>query len=144
MRKYNYREIRERGYEDSLLKNTNKTMISNFNKVAKWIETNCPHLNGKFKTSHDMYGWVTLVVEYGKAYLERGSHGYGFDIALSTTETATMTTGSCQSIPSAFLGKQFFKNEELEKFLKEWKDIKAKVIAENENQCNAYSDDFEA
>ena len=142
MRKYNYRQ-KENGYEHSLLENTNKTMINNFNKVAKWIKTNCPHLNGKFKTSHDMYGWVALVVEDGKAYLERGSHGYGFDIALSTTETATMTTGSCQSIPSAFLDKQFFRNDDLEKFLKEWKDIKRKVIAENENQRNAYSDDFE-
>jgi hypothetical protein len=144
MREYNYREIRERSCEDSLLKNTNKTMINNFNKVAKWIETNCPHLNGKFKTSHNMYGWVTLVVEDGKAYLECGSHGYGFDIALSATETATIVTGSCQTTPSAFLGKQFFKNDDLEKFLKEWKDIKRKVITENENQCNAYSDDFEA
>lgn len=144
MRNYRYCEIEERSYEKRMLEQTNKVLISNFNKVAQWIETHCPNLNGTFSCRHDPYYWVKLVVEDGKAYLEEGSHGYGFSTSLSSSETATFSRGSMQSIPYAYDGVQFFRNDRLEEFLKEWGTIKTRVIAENEVQSNVFSEHFEA
>lgn len=53
MRKYNFRNIEENSYERRMLGNTSKALISNFNKVAKWIEENCPNLNGEFRCKHN-------------------------------------------------------------------------------------------
>lgn len=144
MRKYDYRSIEERSYENRLLDNTNETLISNFNKVAQWVEDNCPHLNGEFSCRHNPYYWIQLVVENGKAYLEEGSHGYSFHIALSTTETAVKSTGSMQITPYAFNGIQFFRNDFMEEFLKQWASIKERIIAENKAQCAVFSEDFVA
>lgn len=144
MRKFFYRDIKDDCYARNLLEKSNKTLISNFNKVAKWIEENCPHLNGKFGCQHNPYYWIKLVVEDGKAYLEEGSHGYEYTLALSTTETATFSRGSMQSTPLAFQGIQFFRNKMLEEFLKQWQSIKEDVILENTLQRNVFSDDFKA
>lgn len=143
MRKFDYRDINEDAYERRLLANTNKVLIANFNKVAKWIEKNCPHLNGEFNCRHNTYYWIRLVVEDGKAYLEEGSHGYGYSMALSTTESATFTRGSMQCTPHAYKGHQFFRDDMLEEFLKQWKSIKEFVIAENAAQSSVFSTDFE-
>ena len=142
MREFNYRKLDD--YESRLLSQTPKVLVSNFNKVAKWITENCPNLNGEFECRHNPYYWIKLVVEDGKAYLECGSHGYGYDLALSTTETATFTRGSSQSTPNAFEGVQFFRSDRLEEFLSQWQEIKKLVISKNEVQCNVYSEDFEA
>ena len=131
-------------YEKNLLADTNPTLIRNFLRVCDWIATNCPNLNGIFNCSHDVYSWVRLVVEDGKTYLECGSHGWGWDIALSSTETAVMNPASMQKNPYAFKGNLFFKNNHLEKFLKEWSVIKQKVVDENNRQMLAFSDDFRA
>lgn len=144
MRKFDYRDINYDSYARRMLENTNKVLISNFNKVAKWIEENCPHLNGEFSCRHNPYYWIKLVVEDGKAYLEEGSHGYGYEMALSTTESATFARGSMQCTPHAFNGLQFFRNDRLEEFLKQWPSIKESVILENASQRNVFSDDFEA
>ncbi len=144
MRKYNFRNIEENSYERRMLGNTSKALISNFNKVAKWIEENCPNLNGEFRCKHNPYYWISLVVEDGKAYLEEGSHGYDYSVALSTTETATFSRGSQQRDPCAFIGVQFFRNDRLEEFLKQWRAIKEKVIAENALQESVFSEHFEA
>lgn len=144
MRRFNYRSIGDCCYEQRMLESTNKMLIANFNKVAKWIEENCPHLNGEFSCRHNPYYWIQLVVEDGKAYLETGSHGYGYSLALSTTETATLSSGSMQCTPHAFNGLQFFRNDRLEEFLKQWQSIKAEIIAENASQRNVFSDQFEA
>lgn len=155
MRKFSYKDIYEQGigtfsgklcYEHNVeldcYQNVNKSLIDNFNKVAHWIKENCPHLNGKFKCKHNPYYWISLVVEDGKAYLEEGSHGYGYSLALSTTETASFSRGSCQSMPYAFK-VQFFPNSRLEEFLKQWSEIKLKVKAEYDNQSYVLSDRFE-
>jgi hypothetical protein len=144
MRKFKYFELKENSYEMNLFENSNKTLISNFNKVADWIKTNCPNLNGEFRCRNNPYYWIALVVEDGKAYLEYGSHGYGYDIAMSQTETATFSRGSMQSISYAYDGIQFFRNDGLEEFLKQWDAIKEMVIAENKSQSNVFSDDFVA
>ena len=159
MRNYEYHDINELGhpssfvdgkahprfgYELRLMKETNRTMLENFNKVSQWIKKNCPHLNGVFKCRHDVYHWTTLVVEDGKAYLEHGSHGYGFSTALSIEETAVFSRGSMQRNAYAFKGVQFFPNSRLEEFLKQWPEIKQQVIAENSDQSTVYSDNFEA
>ena len=146
MRKYEYKHIKSASfvYEYGLLKRTNKTLVMNFNKIAKWIEENCPRLTAKFMAVENSRYWVKLIVESGKAYLEEGSWGYRFSTALSSSETAVMTAGSSQVIPYAFKGVQFFDNEKLEGFIKNWHTIKPKVINENEKQTNAYSEDFEA
>jgi hypothetical protein len=157
MRSYEYHEINEISnafyrdgkthqrfdYENNLLKKSNPILIGNFNKVAKWIETNCPTLNGEFDCRHNPYHWVKLVVENGKAYIECGSHGWGFDIAMSTTETAVFTRGSIQDIPYAFEGCQFFRNDSLEEFLSQWQAIKIRVIGTYNTQKNVYSESFE-
>lgn len=83
---------KEFGYQNNLLKQVNENLINNFFKCAKWIEENCPSLNGEFRCRHQPYHWTKLIVENGKAYLEYGSHGYSFEIALSTTETAYKST----------------------------------------------------
>jgi len=144
MRDYVYKPIAARSYEENLLKKANPMLIRNFNKVAKWVAENCPKLNGEFRCEHNPYYWIQLVVENGKAYLEYGDHGYSFSLAMSMEETATMATGSCQRKPYAFKGIQFFRNDKLEEFLKQWSAIKRKVIAENSIQSNVYSDDFTA
>lgn len=144
MRKFNYKNIQECGYESRLLAQTPKVLVSNFNKVAKWIEENCPSLTEEFSCRHNPYYWIKLVVEDGKAYLEEGSHGYGYSVAMSTTETATFTRGSMQCTPNAFEGVQFFRKDRLEEFLSQWQEIKKFVIAKNKVQCNVYSEDFEA
>ena len=144
MRSFNYRSIGGTCYEERLLEETNEVLVENFNKVAKWIQENCPHLNGKFSCRHNPYYWIKLVVEEGKAYLEEGDHGYGYSLALSTTETATFSRGSMQRTPYAFQGLQFFRNDRLEEFLKQWPSIKEDIIVENASQRNVFSDDFEA
>lgn len=143
MRTFIYKEIKGSD-EERLLANSNKTLISNFNKVAKWIEENCPHLNGEFECSPNPYYWISIVIEDGKAYLEEGSHGWEYKTALSTTETATFSRGSMQSTPYAYRGVQFFPNKRLEEFLKEWPSIKGRIIAEKEAQERVYGADFEA
>lgn len=143
MRKFDYRNINDACYERRMMESTNKVLISNFNKVAKWIEENCPHLNGEFSCRHNPYYWIQLVVEDGKAYLETGSHGYEYSLALSTTETATLSSGSMQCTPNAFNGLQFFRNDRLEEFLKQWQSIKERVILENASQRNVFSEHFE-
>jgi hypothetical protein len=128
-------------YENGLFKKTNPVLLNNFLKVAHWIEENCPNLNGEFDCRHNTYHWTKLVVENGKPYLEYGSHGWGYDIALSTTETAVITRGSTQLTPYAF-DELFFRNDALEEFLSQWQTIKQYVIAKNEMQNNVYSEDF--
>lgn len=143
IRNYDYRNITEmRCYEKNLLEKTNKTLIDNFNKVAKWIECNCPNLNGEFKCYHQVYHWTKLVIENGKAYLEYGSHGYDFEIALSTTETALFTRGSMQGRAIAYK-LQFFRNDALEEFLTQWSHIKDSVIIKNAVQNKVFSSDFQ-
>lgn len=155
MRRYEYHDIDEItrktisgnpalrfSWENGLLERVNKTLINNFFKCASWIEENCPNLNGEFECRHNPYYWIKLVVENGKAYLEEGSHGYVFDIALSRTETARMTTGSMQSTPYAFLGKFFFRNDRLEEFLSQWGSIKNMIVAKNNVQSRVFSEEF--
>ena len=155
MRKYIYKDIYEQGIgtfsgklcykyptELATYQNVNHKLIENFNKVAHWIEENCPHLNGRFDCNHNPYYWISLVVEDGKAYLEKGSHGYDFDTALSASDTAVFTRGSNQSIPCAF-EVQFFPNKRLEEFLKQWNEIKLSVKAEYNKQSYVFSDEFE-
>lgn len=143
MREFKYKENMETGtYELGLFKSTNRILMSNFNKVAKWIEENCPNLNGTFKCRHQVYHWTALVVENGKAYLEYGSHGHDYEIAVSTTETATFSRGSMQSLPEAYDGVQFFRNDALEEFLSQWKSIKEEIVAKNAEQTYVFSDDF--
>lgn len=129
-------------WEVKLYEKTNPTLINNFKKIASWIRTNCPKLNGEFNCRHQVYHWTKLVVENGKAYLETGSHGYGFTYALSETETAQKATGSCQCDPYAFADTLFFPNSDLEEFLSQWETIKVKVIAKNEIQNKVFSEDF--
>ena len=69
-----------------------------------------------------------MVVKNGKAYLQTGSHGWGYDIQLSTTETALLVSGSEQRIPYAYT-TQFFRNDRLLEFLENWKMIKQQIIA---------------
>ena len=157
MRKFNYKDINEMGisgvtgktcyshdYERGLLERANHNLIENFNKVANWVAENCPNLNGEFRCAHNPYYWIKLVVENGKAYLEYGSHGYGYSLALSTTETATFSRGSMQSVPYAYDGIQFFRNDYLEEFLKQWTSIKSRILAENGKQSYVFSENFEA
>lgn len=155
MRRYEYHDIDEItrntisgnpalrfSWENGLLERVNETLINNFFKCASWIEENCPNLNGEFKCRHNPYYWIKLVVENGKAYLEEGSHGYSFELALSTTETARMTTGSMQSTPYAFFGKFFFRNDCLEEFLSQWGSIKNMIAAKNNVQSRVFSEEF--
>ena len=150
MRQFIYKDIYEQGigtfsgklcyeYTSELAdyQNVNKKLVENFNKVAHWIEENCPHLNGKFdcRKKHDPYQWLRLVIEDGKAYLEVGSHGESYAYAMSTTETAR---GSSYAFKV-----QFFSNELLEEFLKNWSDIKLLVKAEYDKQSYVFSDEFE-
>lgn len=149
-RKYEYHSFDEKtrnglgtrfSYEKGLWEKTNPVLLNNFMKVAKWIEENCPNLNGEFDCRHNTYHWTKLLVENGKAYLEYGSHGWGFDIALSTTETAVYSRGSMQSLPYAF-DELFFRNDALEEFLSQWQTIKEYVIAKNNVQSKVFSTDF--
>lgn len=130
--------------EKNMLERTNQVLLSNFLKCTKWVEENCPKLNGEFKCKHNPYYWIKLVVENGKAYLECGSHGWGFDTALSQTETAVFTRGSMQDLPYAFEGKHFFRNDRLEEFLSQWKTIKSQIISSNNIQTAVYDENFEA
>lgn len=131
------------GLQQKMIEETDKNLLSNFFKCAKWIEENCPNLNGKFPCKHKVYHWTRLVIENGKAYLEYGSHGYGFDFALSSTETAYKTTGSGQSRPYAFENVFFFRNDALEEFLSQWKSIKNSILYANAVQKRVFSDEFE-
>lgn len=131
-------------FDARLHRELNPTLLSNFFKCAKWIEENCPNLNGEFRCKHDPYGWTKLVVENGKAYLECGSHGYDFSYALSTTETATFSRGSCQTRPRAYRNVFFFRNDGLEEFLSQWIEIKQKIIVANRVQSAVFSDNFTA
>ena len=128
-------------YEQRLLGNTNKTLIENFNKVATWVKITCPNMNGEFFCQHNPYYWIALKVEDGKAYFEYGSHGYGYDLALSDTDTAVFSRGSMQSTPYAF-NEQFARNDRLEEFLKQWPSIKAQILIEYQRQNAVYSHDF--
>lgn len=130
--------------EKRMFLNTNNILVNNFNKVAAWIAKEFPKLSGTFQCRHNPYHWVALVVEEGKAYLEEGSHGYGFDTALSTTETAVFSRGSMQRIPYAFDGVQFFRNDRLEEFLLQWPTIKTRIIAECNAKDTVYSESFTA
>lgn len=120
-------------YEQRLLRDTNKTLISNFNKVAEWIESNCPTLNGEFPCEHEVYHWTKLVVMEGKAYLETGSHGSCYELQLAVDGTRTQSN----TYP-----EQFFRNDRLEEFLKQWQSIKRAIQCENEQQSIVYSDKF--
>lgn len=133
------------GYEQRLLANTDPRLVENFHKVCDWIAKNCPTLIGEFPCEHRVYYWLTLKVEDGKAYLEKGSHGHSlFECAISRTESATAHPGSCSSEMTAFDGVFFFFNERLEEFLKQWPSIKQRVFAEYKAQSNVYSSNFEA
>lgn len=126
------------------LANTDTTLINNFFKVAKWIEENCPTLNGEFECRHNPYYKIHLIVENGKAYLCEGSHNVGYSTYLSTTETAVYTQGSCQISPYAFKNVFFFRNDRLEEFLAQWPTIKQFVMCKYKVQSKVYSDDFTA
>lgn len=139
---YQFYDINTRSYEKGMLDKTNPILIKNFLKVCSWIKENCPTLNGKFDCPHNPYHWIRLVVEDGKAYLEEGSHGYGFSTALSSTETAVFSRGSMQSNPYAFNGSLFFSNIRLEEFLKNWAGIKPYLTAEYKRQSRVFSEDF--
>lgn len=130
--------------ELKMVETTNKTLLNNFFKVAEWIAENCPTLNGIFNCNHEPYHWTRIVVEDGKAYLEYGSHGWGFDIALSATETAIMSRGSQQRMPYAFRGIHFFRNDALEEFLSQWNTIKTSIQCANRVQCSVFSENFVA
>ena len=158
-RNYEYHNINEMGRPSSFIDNvarprfscelrlindTNPILLENFNKCARWIADNCPRLNGVFDCRHNPYYWVRLVVENGKAYLECGSHGWGFDIALSLQETAVHSRGSCQRNSYAFRNVQFFRNDRLEVFLSQWSCIKSAIIAKNIIQSRCFSESFEA
>lgn len=144
MRRYEFRVMEENSYEKRLLERTNKVLVSNFNKVADWIKSECPNLNGEFKCKHNVFHWTKLVVENGVAYLEEGGHGYDFDVAMSKTETAVFSRGSMQSIPHAFYGYQFFRNDRLEEFLSQWSEIKKQIQKKNSIQTLVFSNDFTA
>jgi hypothetical protein len=158
-RSYDYKDINEMGlahwYIDGIarprfaneirrVETTNNTLLNNFFKCAEWIAENCPTLNGTFNCKHEPYHWTRIVVEDGKAYLEYGSHGWGFDTALSTTETAIMSRGSMQRKPYAFNGIHFFRNDALEEFLSQWGHIKKSIIYANKQQSDVFSEEFVA
>lgn len=144
MREYSYRDIKDFSYESKLLAETNGRLMTNFKKVAEWIREHCPELNGKFNCAHNINHWTRLTVENGKAFLEYGSHGWGWDLALSEDETAVMSPASLQQIPYAFAGVLFADNARLEEFLIQWPEIKKRVIEENNNQMLVYGENFEA
>lgn len=133
---------KEFGYQNNLLKQVNENLINNFFKCAKWIEENCPSLNGEFRCRHQPYHWTKLIVENGKAYLEYGSHGYSFEIALSTTETAYKSTGAYMANTYAFENVFFFRNDALEEFLSQWTTLKFEIISKYRTQSDIYSIDF--
>lgn len=133
---------KEFGYQNNLLKQVNENLINNFFKCAKWIEENCPSLNGEFRCRHQPYHWTKLIVENGKAYLEYGSHGYSFEIALSTTETAYKSTGAYMANTYAFENVFFFRNDALEEFLSQWATLKFEIISKYRTQSDIYSIDF--
>ena len=143
MRKYSKKTLSSTCYERTLLNNTNPQLLENVLKCFKWIEDNCPNLNGIYNCRHNPYYWMRLVVENGKAYLENGSHGYSFSMALSSTETAVMSTGSMQSIPYSY-DELFFRNDKMEEFLSQWHGIKNIIIADNERKNRIYSNSFQA
>lgn len=134
---------KEFGYQNNLLKQVNENLINNFFKCAKWIEENCPSLNGEFPCRHQPYHWTKLIVENGKAYLEYGSHGHSFEIALSTTETAYKSTGAYMANTYAFENVFFFRNDALEEFLSQWATLKLEIISKYRTQSNIYSNDFQ-
>ena len=159
MKKFDYHDINEMGNacmfmdrkphprfssELKMLERTDKTLINNFIKVAKWIEENCPTLNGEFECRHNVYYKIHLIVEDGKAYLCEGSHNIGYSTYLSTTETAVYTQGSCQGAPYAFRNVFFYRNDRLEEFLSQWPTIKMYVMSKYKLQSKVYSENFTA
>jgi hypothetical protein len=86
---------------------------------------------------------LKFIVENGKAFLECGSWGWGFDIALSNTETATFVRGSMQRWPQSFSNVFFFHNHLLVNFLQEWSTIKNTLIEQEQKQTLIFSDDFQ-
>lgn len=131
-------------YEKKMEEKTNQTLLSNVKKTFAWIKENCPNLNGTFECRHHPYHWVRLVVENGKSYLEEGSHGWDFDVAMSDTETAVFSRGSMQEKPYSFPQHFFFQNNYMEEFLSQWGDIKECVKLKNQVQTSVFSEDFEA
>ena len=130
--------------EKRMLDEADPILIENFVKVAKWIKKCYPRLNGEFRCKHNPFYWIKLVVENGKAFLECGSHGWDYDVALSETETATFSRGSMQNRAYAFHGQLFFRNSLLEEFLTQWPTIKSSVQIEGRAQRLVHSREFEA
>ena len=126
-----------------MLSKTDKTLLANVNKCFKWIEENCEGLSGEFNAVSDPYYWLKLVIEDGKAYLEYGSHGWGYDVSMSLTETAVFSRGSMQGTPYAFKGAQFFRNDRMETFLISWgKFLKSQIIKERDTKRSVRSANF--
>ena len=139
MRKYHYSPLDEKVMES--VHNTDPMLLRNFNKVLLWLWQNCPKLNGTFycpQNEHQVY-WVRLVVENGRPFLEVGVKGHWhFKRALSRTVTA-VSDNSCTT--KAYV-TQFFRNEDLERFLKDWPRMKVEIINEYTAQRAVYSPDF--
>lgn len=159
MRTFEYHDINEMGRaewyidniarprfsgEQKMIEQTNPQLLANFMKVAKWIEENCPNLNGEFSCRHNPFYKIDLIVENGKAYLCYGSHSVGYALYLSSTETAVYSQGSCQGNPYAFEGIFFYRNDMLEEFLSQWRTIKDRIIMANKVQRRVYDENFQA
>jgi hypothetical protein len=159
MRDFDYHDIDEMGLaqnymdgiarprfrsEQMMVESTNPQLLANFMKVAKWIEDNCPNLNGEFSCRHNPFYKIDLIIENGKAYLCYGSHSVGYALYLSSTETAVYSQGSCQGAPYAFKGIFFYRNDMLEEFLSQWQTIKARIILANEVQRRVFDENFQA
>lgn len=130
--------------EQKMIEQTNPQLLANFMKVAKWVEDNCPNLNGKFSCRHNPSYKIDFIIENGKAYLCYGSHSVGYALYLSSTETAVYCQGSCQGAPYAFKGIFFYRNDRLEEFLSQWPLIKARIILANEVQRKVFDENFQA
>lgn len=143
MRKFWKGSLNDNCYEKTLFNSTNQQLLGNVLKCFKWVKDNCPNLSGIYDCRFNSYYWLRLVVENGKAYLEYGSHGYDYSIALSLTETLTFTRGSMQQIAYGY-DELFFRNDRMEEFLSQWHSIKNSIVADNERKNKIYSDSFQA
>lgn len=130
-------------YEYRMIEKTNQQLMNNFHKCCSWVAENCPNLNITIKCKGDNDKWLKFIVENGKAFLECGPWGWGFDIALSNTETATFVRGSMQRRPQSFNNVFFFHNHLLVNFLQEWSTIKNTLIEQEQKQTLIFSDDFQ-
>ena len=130
------------GHELLLLERTNKTLMANFHKICHWIEENCPNLSGEFGCRHNPYYKIHLIIENGKAYLCTGTHSVGYELYLSSTETAVYSQGSCQGRPYGFKNTFFYRNDRLEEFLSQWKSIKDRIILANSKRKEIYDNNF--